>query len=135
GEWAEWMALRDVPHGTLHEHWYVNRDNGTAPRVVVYAPPGYGASTQSYPVLYLLHGANDFERGWTQAGRANWIMDNALADGKAVPMLVVMPFGHATSGSSGKAPEVEAIQAAHGGKGGGWTMEKDVLIHVIPLVE
>ena len=63
---------RDI-YRNIHEHWYVNRDNGTAPRVVVYAPPGYGASTQSYPVLYLLHGANDFERGWTQAGRANWM--------------------------------------------------------------
>jgi enterochelin esterase-like enzyme len=131
-----WMAVRDVPHGDLHELTYFNKDNATYRRVVIYTPPGYQNNpTKNYPVLYLLHGANDFERGWTQAGRANWIMDNLIADGKAVPMIVVMPFGHATSGSSGKAPEVEAIQAAHGGKGGSWTMEKDVLNHVIPLVE
>ena len=111
GEGAEWMAFRDVPHGTLHEHWYVNKDNGTARRVVVYTPPGYGAGKQNYPVLYLLHGANDFERGWTQTGRANWIMDNLLADGKAKPALIVMPFGHAVSGSTGKLPEVRALQA------------------------
>lgn len=145
GEGAEWMAFRDVPHGTLHEHWYVNKDNGTARRVVVYTPPGYGAGTDKYPVLYLLHGANDFERGWTQTGRANWIMDNLLADGKAKPALIVMPFGHAVSGSTGKLAEVRALQesfgadpaarAGPGGPGGVGFMEKDLLGNVIPLVE
>jgi enterochelin esterase-like enzyme len=143
GEGAEWMAFRDVPHGTLHEHWYVNKDNGTARRVVVYTPPGYGAGTEKYPVLYLLHGANDFERGWTQTGRANWIMDNLLADGKAQPALIVMPFGHEVSGSTGKLPEVRALRESLGvepkAKGGGFGavgfMEKDLLSNVIPLVE
>lgn len=143
GEGAEWMAFRDVPHGTLHEHWYVNKDNGTARRVVVYTPPGYGAGTQSYPVVYLLHGANDFERGWTQTGRANWIMDNLLADGKARPALIVMPFGHEVSGSTGKLAEVRALQALFGidpaARGGGprgtGFMEKDLLGNVLPLVE
>jgi enterochelin esterase family protein len=145
GEEAAWLAFRDVPHGSLHEHWYMNKDNGTARRVVVYTPPGYNAGTQSYPVLYLLHGANDFERGWTQTGRANWIMDNLLADGKTRPALIAMPFGHDVSGSTGKLPEVRALQAtfgatgaARGGRGGpGGTsyMEKDLLGNVIPLVE
>ena len=143
GEGAEWMAFRDVPHGTLHEHWYVNKDNGTARRVVVYTPPGYGAGTDKYPVLYLLHGANDFERGWTQTGRANWIMDNLLADGKAKPALIVMPFGHEVSGSTGKLPEVRALRESLGVepkvKGGGFGgvsfMEKDLLGNVIPLIE
>ena len=145
GEGAEWMAFRDVPHGTLHEHWYLNKDNGTARRVVVYTPPGYGSGTQSYPVVYLLHGANDFERGWTQTGRANWIMDNSLADGKTRPALIVMPFGHPVSGSTGKLPEVRALQAslgveptaqaARGGLGGAGFMENDLLGNVIPLVE
>jgi enterochelin esterase family protein len=137
GEDVSWMAIRDVPHGLLHEHTYFNKDNATYRRVVIYTPPGYqDGGTKTYPVLYLLHGANDYERGWTQAGRANWIMDNLIADNKSAPMIVVMPFGHATSGSTGKAPEVKAIQAAHAGTGGGgWTMEKDMLNNVIPLVE
>src|SRR3954471_6488803 len=133
GEGAEWMAFRDVPHGTLHEHWYVNKDNGTARRVVVYTPPGYGTSKLDYPVVYLLHGANDFERGWTQTGRANWIMDNLLADGKARPALIVMPFGHPVSGSTGKLAEVRALQASlgaeprakAGGPAGASFVEKD----------
>ena len=145
GEGAEWMAFRDVPHGALHEHWYLNKDNGTARRVVVYTPPGYRDGAQSYPVVYLLHGANDFERGWTQTGRANWIMDNLLADGKTQPALIVMPFGHPISGSTGKLPEVRALQASlgvdpmapasRGGFGGAGFMEQDLLSNVIPLVE
>jgi len=89
---------------------YINKENGTARRVVIYTPPGYGASDKSYPVLYLLHGANDFERGWTQTGRANLIMDNLIAEGKVVPAIMVMPFGHEISGSTGKLPEVRAVQ-------------------------
>jgi len=137
GEAVSWMAVRDVPHGTLHEHSYFNKDNATYRRVVIYTPPGYEESPdKKYPVIYLFHGANDYERGWTIAGRANWIMDNLIADKKAVPAIVVMPFGHATSGSTGKAPEVKAIQAAHQTTGGGgWTMEKDIINNVIPLVE
>jgi len=136
GPGIEWMAVRDVPHGTLNERTYFNKDNATYRRVVIYTPPGYETETnKTYPVLYLLHGANDFERGWTQAGRANWILDNLIADGKAVPMLVVMPFGHPTSGSTGKIPEVQAIQKALGGQGGGFSMDKDVLNNIIPLVE
>jgi enterochelin esterase-like enzyme len=150
GDEAGFFAFRDVPHGVLHEHWYVNRENGTARRVVVYTPPGYDAGSQAYPVLYLLHGANDFERGWTQTGRANWIMDNLLADKKAAPAIIVMPFGHEVSGATGKLPEVKAVRemlgvkpvegaggaaGGRGGRGGTGYMERDLLGNVIPLVE
>ena len=151
GPEADWLSFRDVPHGTLHEHWYLNKDNGTARRVVVYTPPGYnGADDKPYPVLYLLHGANDFERGWTQAGNANWIMDNLLAQKKTRPALIVMPFGHDVTGASGKQAEIKAFQKslgiqpatrpAAGARGGafgsgGSYMERDLLTNVIPLVE
>src|SRR5205814_2992758 len=103
-----------------------------------------GDGTRSYPVGYLLHAANDVERGGRQAGRAHWIRDNLLADGKARPALIVMPFGHEVSGSTGKLSEVRALQAslgvdpaARGGRGPGGTsfMERDLLGNVIPLVE
>jgi enterochelin esterase family protein len=105
----------------LNEDLYINRDNGTQRRVVVYVPPGYNASDKSYPVLYLLHGANDFERGWTQTGRANLIMDNLLAAGKAVPAIIVMPFGHDVTGSTGRQAEIRYVQESLGvtpGRGG-----------------
>jgi enterochelin esterase family protein len=165
GNEAEWMMFRDVPHGNLIEHHYLNPENKTARRVVIYTPPDYSKSGKSYPVLYLLHGANDYERGWTQTGMANTIMDNLIAEKKAVPAIIVMPFGHDTTGSSGKLPEVRALQASlgytpppgrggrfGGGGAGGATntpavagrgatpagpsyMEKDLLGYVMPYVE
>jgi len=114
GPEAEFMTFRDVPHGNLTEHFYLNQENKTSRRVVIYTPPDYSSSGKSYPVLYLLHGANDYERGWTQAGMANVIMDNLIADGKAAPAIIVMPFGHDTTGSSGKQPEIKALQASLG---------------------
>jgi len=154
GKEAEWMMFRDVPHGNLIEHHYLNPENKTARRVVIYTPPDYATSGKSYPVLYLLHGANDYERGWTQTGMANTIMDNLIAENKAVPAIIVMPFGHDTTGSTGKLPEVRALQASLGftppprgagrGFGGGGPggapsgpsyMEKDLLGYVMPYIE
>ncbi len=114
GAGTEWMDFRDVPHGTLNEHWYLNKQNGTARRVVVYTPPGYNKGTESYPVVYLLHGNADYERGWTQTGRAHLIMDNLLAEGKVTPAIIVMPFGHDVSGSTGKYAEVNFLQKEFG---------------------
>ncbi len=87
--------LRDVPHGSLHVHYYASEAGGNRRRLVVYTPPGYDADRErDYPVLYLLHGSGDDESTWTEVGKANLILDNLIADGKAEPMLVVMPNGH-----------------------------------------
>ena len=114
GKEAEWMMFRDVPHGNLTEHHYLNNENKTARRVVVYTPPDYNTSGKSYPVIYLLHGFNDSERGWTQSGMAHNIMDNLIADGKAVPAIIVMPFGHNATTSMGKVAEIAYTQKALG---------------------
>ena len=114
GKEADFMMFRDVPHGNLIEHHYVNQLTKVARRVVVYTPPDYSTSNKKYPVVYLLHGANDYERGWTQTGMANMIMDNLLAEKKAVPAIIVMPFGHEKTGSTGKQPEIVALQKALG---------------------
>jgi enterochelin esterase-like enzyme len=87
---------RDVPHGALAIHTHAAATLGGATRqLFVYTPPGYDRSHTRYPVLYLFHGNNDLAAGWTMAGRANLILDNLIADKKAVPMIVVMPWGHA----------------------------------------
>ena len=87
--------LQDVPHGSLHVHYYSSKTGGSGRRLVVYTPPGYeGDSKRDYPVLYLLHGSGDNEATWSEVGRANLILDNLIADQKAAPMLVVMPNGH-----------------------------------------
>jgi enterochelin esterase-like enzyme len=85
---------RAVPHGTIHTHTYSSTAAKDERRVLVYTPPGYETSKQDYPILYLFHGYGDDETGWTKIGLANYILDNLIADKKAVPMLVVMTFGH-----------------------------------------
>ena len=87
----------NVPHGVLHHHFYSSRVVGDDRDYYVYTPPAYDVETkQRYPVLYLLHGYSDDASGWSAVGRANIILDNLIAQGKAKPMLVVMPLGYGT---------------------------------------
>ncbi len=121
----EW---RDVPHGTVTIHWYTSKVTGVRRRVHVYAPPGYARETSKrYPVLYLLHGSGDNDSHWTLLGRANVIADNLLADGRVVPMLIVMPDGHVADRSR----EREGGSRNRGRE----LFEKDLLESVAPLVE
>src|SRR5712672_2275510 len=84
----------DVPHGEVHHHYYKSAVVGDQRDFYVYTPPGYNArGKQTYPVLYLLHGFSDDASGWSAVGRANVILDNLIAEGKAKPMLIVMPLG------------------------------------------
>jgi enterochelin esterase-like enzyme len=87
--------LQDVPHGTVHINYYDSKSLAVPRRVDVYTPHGYETGKGKYPVLYLLHGSGDTEAGWTAIGRANLILDNLIAAGKAKPMIVVMPYGRA----------------------------------------
>jgi enterochelin esterase family protein len=89
----------DVPHGVIHHHYYHSAVvNGLADDVsqyFVYTPPGFDPrSDKKYPVLYLLHGYSDEPGAWTMMGKANIILDNLIAAGKARPMIVVMPWGY-----------------------------------------
>jgi enterochelin esterase-like enzyme len=84
-----------VPHGEIHHHFYKSGVVGDDRDYYVYTPPGYEArGKQTYPVLYLLHGFSDDASAWTAVGRANVILDNLIAQGKAKPMIVVMPLGY-----------------------------------------
>ena len=87
----EW---REVSHGAVAIHWYPSKAVGEHRRLHVYTPPGYFENPdRTYPVLYLLHGAGDDDGIWPTLGRANVILDNLIADGKAVPMVLDMPDG------------------------------------------
>src|SRR5207249_3777538 len=86
-----------VPHGEIHHHFYKSGVVGDDRDYYVYTPPGYDpAGKQTYPILYLLHGFSDDASGWTAVGRANVILDNLIAQGKAKPMIVTMPLGYGT---------------------------------------
>ena len=87
--------ISDVPHGELHHHFYKSDVVGDHRDYYVYTPPGYDPrGKQTYPVLYLLHGYSDDASGWSAVGRANVILDNLIATGKAKHMLIVMPLGY-----------------------------------------
>src|SRR5437660_8862437 len=87
--------IADVPHGEIHHHFYKSVVVGDHRDFFVYTPPGYDPrSKQTYPVLYLLHGFSDDASAWSAVGRANVILDNLIAQGKAKPMLGVMPLGY-----------------------------------------
>ncbi len=87
----------DVPHGSVDINWHKSTVlNGETRMYVVYTPPGYGQHPENrYPVLYLLHGANDTAYGWTMVGNVNFLLDNLLAAHNATPMIIVMPYGYA----------------------------------------
>ena len=88
----EW---NNVPHGAVTHHFYHSEIAGDDRDFYVYTPPHYdGSGKTQYPVLYLLHGLSDDASGWTTAGRANVILDNLIAQGKAKPMIMVNPLGY-----------------------------------------
>lgn len=87
-------GVRDVPHGTVSKVWYHSDTTGEDRRMTVYTPAGYETSGRNYPVLYLLHGMGGDENAWSELGRATQILDNLIAEGKARPMIVVMPNGN-----------------------------------------
>lgn len=95
GDLSENYLVRDVPHGTVSKVWYPSPTLGMEQRrMTVYTPAGYADSNKQYPVLYLLHGAGGDENAWSELGRAVQILDNLIAQGKAEPMIVVMPNGN-----------------------------------------
>lgn len=86
---------QDVPHGTVHQHGYLAKTLGHARELRVYTPPGYERSGEKkFPLLVLQHGSGDNQRTWTEHGKAHWILDSLIAQGKAQPMIVVMLDGH-----------------------------------------
>jgi enterochelin esterase family protein len=91
GEPSAVFQARQVPHGSVTTMWVPSTLMKTPRRMIVYTPPGYEEGVTKYPVLYLLHGSGGDEDTWPTMGIANIIMDNLIADGKAKPMIVVMP--------------------------------------------
>jgi enterochelin esterase-like enzyme len=89
---GNYYALQDVPHGDVRIKRYFSKVTNSWRQFYIYTPPGYDASDgKTYPVLYLLHGGGEDERGWAAQGKTDLIIDNLIAAGKAAPMLVVMP--------------------------------------------
>jgi len=91
---ADLYQVNKVPHGSVTRRWYSSPGNEMDRRLTIYTPPGYETGAEKYPVLYLLHGAGGDEEAWIALGRASQILDNLIAQGKAKPLIVVMPNGN-----------------------------------------
>jgi len=89
---GEYYQEQNVPHGDIRIKRYFSNVMHTWRRVFIYTPPGYDQNTRlKYPVLYILHGGGEDERGWAEQGKTDLILDNLIAGNKAKPMLIVMP--------------------------------------------
>lgn len=120
---AAFYALKDVTHGLLSELNYYSKITQSWRRCFVYTPAGYETDTKKrYPVLYLQHGSFEDETGWGSQGKANLILDNLIAEKKAVPMLIVMDNGYAAR------PDVQApLQTT--------AFEEVLMQEVIPMID
>lgn len=121
------QARDGIAHGQLEMVEYDSKSVGNKRKALVYTPPGYSADTK-YPVLYLLHGIGGDEEEWRRGGNPNVILDNLIADKKAVPMILVMPNGRAQTDDR---PGPNAMQTAPAFG----VFDKDLLGSLIPFVE
>ena len=105
---AAWLPAPGVPRGAIARHAFHSAVASDDRDFFVYTPPNYDARrAQPYPVLYLLHGLGDDAERWMNGGAANHILDNLIAQKKAVPMIVITPLGYGTSTgpAGGRSPE------------------------------
>lgn len=117
----------DVPHGKLEMIEYESSTVGTTRKMNVYTPPGY-TDEKKYPVLYLLHGIGGDETEWQRFATPDVLFDNLIGDGKAVPMIVVMPNGRAQQNDRAEGNVMASAPAFA-------VFEKDLLDDVIPAIE
>jgi len=128
---ADYYAIRNVPHGAVREQWYFSKVTGQWRHAIVYTPPGYDQRpTTRYPVLLLQHGMGEDETGWTRQGKAQFILDNLIAAGKAQPMIVVMDRGYASKDNTVARPTtLQGMRTAFS------AFEEVVLHDLIPTID
>ena len=132
-------AMRDVPHGSVNYEYYPSVE-GTSGTLVVYTPPGYDKNASAkYPVFYLISGTTDTEETWFKVGRTNLILDNLIAEGKAKPMIIVMPYGNPAatiaSQKGGGKPADPAGRESADAVNRSRQFEDDLIKNIIPYVE
>lgn len=129
---VDYYLPKEVPHGDVRIRWYFSKTTQAWRRAYVYTPPDYDRDARArYPVLYLQHGAGEDERGWSNQGRAGFILDNLIAEGKAKPMIVVMDCGYAVK--TGEQPP--SSPAPGRGAGQNSAFEEVVIKDLIPTID
>jgi len=106
---ADFYDIKDVPHGAVSSKYYYSKVTESWRRLFVYTPPGYDVNSDvKYPVVFIQHGGGEDERGWAEQGKADHIIDNLIAEGKAKPMIVVIANGNVRTGIGGYSSEAMA---------------------------
>lgn len=123
GDGPAWYDAKDVPHGSITRHIYQSDVTNGQREMYVYTPPGYNGS-KKYPVLYLFGGSGEEASTWMLTGRVNFIMDNLIAEGKAVPMIIAMPNNQVVHRMDPKHTEISFPK-----------FNDEMLKEVIPFVE
>ena len=132
----DFYALRNVPHGQVREVFYLGKTSETHRRCFVYTPPDYDKDlNKRFPVLYLQHGYNENETGWTHQGCAGWIMDNLIAEGKATPFIIVMENGGIGGSRPGSAPRGAPPRGNGRGMFDFSAFERALIEDVIPFID
>ena len=118
--------IRDVPRGTIRSEWYFSKVTNSWRPMNVYTPPGYDTDVnRKYPVMYLWHGGGEDERGWAIQGRTAIILDNLIAEGKAVPMIIVIGNGNASNARGVSGYNDDAMEV----------FKEELVDNIIPFVE
>jgi len=129
----DFYSMKKVPHGQVREHLYFSEITQAWRRCFVYSPPDYESNLPArYPVLYLQHGMGEDETGWSVQGRANLILDNLIAENKAVPMIIVMDKGYASKPVKAASRNPGGQQ---GGPGGISAFEEVLIKEIIPMID
>jgi enterochelin esterase family protein len=138
---VDFYEPKDVPHGEVRVRWYLSKVTGQWRRCFVYTPPDYDTNPRArYPVLYLQHGSGEDETGWIFQGRANFILDNLIAAGKAKPMLLVMENGYASKAGKPALPAAATDLDRPAPRAGGYPADTSgfnevMLTDVIPMID
>ena len=124
GDGPAYYDARPVPHGAVTRHVYHSDVLNGEREMYVYTPPGYDRNSRRYPVLYLLGGSGELASNWNIDGRAGFIADNLIAEGKALPMIIAMPNNQVVHRSDPKHTELTFP-----------LFEKELRQHIVPLVD
>ena len=128
----DFYSLKDVPHGQIRQNLYFSKITNEWRRCFVYTPPEYEKNTATpYPVLYLQHGMGEDETGWSVQGKVNLILDNLIAEKKAVPMIIVMDNGYASKPSKA----IQDANAPSRGPGSFSAFEEVLIKEIIPMID
>ncbi len=122
---VDFYDVKEVPRGALRSDYYFSNVTNSWRHMYVYTPPGYDQDTRRYPVMYIQHGGGEDERGWATQGHTDIILDNLIAEGKAVPMIVVIANGN-VSGAAGGTGYADDAQAA---------FRAEISSNIIPYVD